>query len=80
MVKRKQTELSLSVRILYFVIGLTILTALMIYSIQWDNLPFGIFFFSYNITSYVLPAIFVLVSIIAGALLMSSFDGKWRLR
>jgi len=73
-------KLSIPIRILYFIIGLTVLTTLMIYSVQWNNLPFGIFFLSINITSYVFPAIFVLVSIIAGALLMSSFDGKWRLR
>lgn len=76
----KTKPLSIPIRILYFIIGLTILTVLMVYSIQWENLPFGIFFFSYNVTSIVFPAIFVLVSIIAGALLMSSFDGKWRLR
>ena len=76
----KQKPLSIPVRIIYFIIGLSILTVLMVYSIQWENLPFGIFFFSYNVTSIVFPAIFVLVSIIAGGMIMAGFDGKWRLR
>lgn len=78
--KQKNKELGITTRILYFIIGLIILTALMVYSIQWNNLPFAITFLENNITSYVLPAIFVLIGIIASALLLSAFDGKWRLR
>lgn len=80
MKKKNIKELSIPARILYFIIGLSILTTLMIYSIQWELLPFTITFFSKNITQYVLPAIFVFIGIIASALLMASFDGKWRLR
>ena len=79
--KNENTKLlSIPIRILYFIIGLTILTFLAVYSFQWDKLPFGVTFFGNTISQYVFPAMFVLVSIIAGALLMSSFDGKWRLR
>lgn len=80
MTNKNTKQLSLTARILNFIIGLVILTVLMIYSIQWDNLPFAITFFEQNVTSYVLPAVFVLTGVIASALLLSSFDGKWRLR
>lgn len=80
MKKQNIKQLSIPTRILFFCIGLIVLTLIMVYSIQWNNLPFAITFFENNITSYILPVVFVLISIIAGALLMASFDGKWRLR
>lgn len=80
MVKKNIDKLSIPIRILFFIIGLGVLTFFAVYSFQWDKLPFAIGFVGVNVSQYVFPAMFVLFGIIASALLMASFDGKWRLR
>lgn len=78
MVKKstKSRKLKTSTRIFYFVVGISIASILLVFSFQWDLLPFQITIYGKVITSYFLASIIVLIGIFASTMIKSSITGK----
>ena len=74
--KQKNNKESLSNRLIYFIMGMGILTALTVVSIQWDLLPFKIMILGKDITPYALTPMLIFVGILGSSLLSSSFSGN----
>ena len=68
-----------TIRVVYFIVGLALLTLLLLYSIQWELLPFRVMNFGQDITPYALASGLVLTSIFGGTLIKSAIYGEWNL-
>jgi len=73
---KKKKQLSMSKRILYFVIGIGIASSLMVFSFQWNLLPLTLTAAGIDVTPYALSAIIVLASVFAGSLIKSAVLGQ----
>lgn len=73
---KKSSKLDLSKRIIYFVSGMIIASTLLVFSFQWDLLPFEITGFGINITPYALAFFIVLIGVFASTLIKSGLRGK----
>lgn len=69
-------SIKINIRIFYFLIGMIILSILLIFSFQWQLLPFKLVLFGNDITMYALPPILILISIFGSSLLKTSLTGK----
>jgi len=74
--KRKSTKLNLPKRILYFVSGLVLASALLLFSFQWNLLPFQITALGNDITPYALAFIIVMIGVFASSLIKSGLKGN----
>lgn len=74
MVKKKTIDLRK--RILIFLIGISIASVLLIFSFQWELLPFSFTALGYDVTPYALSSILVLLGVFASSLIKSGITGK----
>ena len=72
----RKGKISISKRSIYFIIGMVILTFLMIFSFQWDELPFSFVAFGKDVTKYTLPPFLILLGAMGTSLLKSGITGK----
>lgn len=77
--RSSKNELKALTRIVYFIIGLALLSALLLYSVQWDALPFRVYNLGSDITPYALASLLVLLSILGGTLVKSALYGRFEL-
>ena len=75
---KKQIDLAVSQRTIYFIIGMVILSFLMIYSIKWELLP-QITLTGMNITKYVYPPFLILFGALGSSFLTSAIIGYKRI-
>ena len=73
---KQKARLTLGRRILYFTIGLVVASGLLVFSFQWNLLPFTITALGQDVTSYALAGILVIISIFAGTLIKSGLLGE----
>ena len=72
----KNTKLDIPKRIIYFSIGLIGASMLLVFSFQWDLLPFRFTFLTYDITAYMLASILVMTGVFASSLIKTGLTGK----
>ncbi len=63
-------------RITYFLVGMFIASAILVFSFQWNLLPFTITALGQNVTSFALASLLVLLSVFAGTLIKSGILGE----
>ena len=66
-------------RIIYLILGLAGLVTLLMYSFNFEKLPFQITIFSQDITTIILAVAMVILGIIFSTLLKSGAKGKFEL-
>ena len=76
MAKKKNTKMGLGKRIFLFSFGIVLASTLLIFSFQWQLLPFTITALGYDITPYALAGILVLTGVFASTLIKSGIRGK----
>lgn len=75
----KKSEYKPWVRVVYFIIGLGLLSALLLYSVRWEALPIRVVGLGQDITPYALASGLVLLSIFGGTLIKSALYGRFEL-
>lgn len=73
---KQKSKLSPGRRVLYFTIGIILGSGLIVFSFQWNLLPFTITALGQDITAYALAGILVMVSVFAGTLIKSGLLGE----
>ncbi len=71
-----KTILGLPTRIIFFILGIIIASIILVYSFQWDLLPFTVVWFGFDVTPYALASFIVLLGILASTLIKSGITGK----
>jgi hypothetical protein len=79
LLKSDKKQLPAITRIIYFVLGLIIASALIVYAVSWNNLPFTMSMIGVSINQWVIAGIMVLIGIFASTLIKSALLGKTRL-
>ena len=77
--KSDKKPLSPITRILYFVIGIIMASALIVYAVSWNNLPVTLSLIGVEINQWVVAGFMVLIGILASSLIKSAILGKTRL-
>lgn len=73
---KKRTHLNIPKRIIYFSFGIFIASVLLMYSFQWNLLPFQITAMGIDITPYALSFFLVLIGVYASSLIKSGLKGN----
>lgn len=69
-------KLTFGQRFLYLLLGFVISMILLVYSFNWEKLPFSFAFMGNDITPYVLAFLIVVLGLLASTLIKSGFKGK----
>ena len=72
-------KLSFPIRLLYFIVGMVLATAIIIYGVTWANPIFDLSVVGVSVNTWITAAFIVLIGIFAGTLIKSAILGKNRL-
>ena len=75
----RRVKLSSPMRVLAFIVGMTLAIGLLVYSIRWEDLPIQINMAGQDVTVYALAGFLVLIGIMAHTMIKSGLLGEMRL-
>ena len=78
-INQGKQKLSAMTRIFYFVFGIIIASALIVYGINWNNPDYNLSMIGFEMNQWISAGIMVLIGILAGTMIKSAILGKNRL-